>query len=103
MLKTYIVSTGAHNSTPAGTFKIVNKIKDPTWFKEGQAIPSTSPGNHLGPRWMGFDRKSYGIHGTVEPQKLGQQVSAGCIRMKNEEVKELFELIPVGTEVTIQN
>ena len=57
----------------------------------------------LGTRWMGFDITGYGIHGTTEPDKIGQQVTAGCVRMRNEEVEELYTLIPVGTEVTIQD
>jgi lipoprotein-anchoring transpeptidase ErfK/SrfK len=52
---------------------------------------------------MGFDITGYGIHGTTEPDKIGQQVTAGCVRMRNEEVEELYTLIPVGTEVTIQD
>ncbi|MBF0486362.1 MAG: L,D-transpeptidase family protein [Candidatus Omnitrophica bacterium] len=101
VLKVYVVSTGAKGSTPAGTFKIVNKIENPVWFKAGAIIPPESPDNVLGSRWMGFDIQGYGIHGTVEPDKLGQQVTAGCIRMRNDEVEELYKIIPRGTEVTI--
>ena len=50
---------------------------------------------------MGLTAKGYGIHGTAEPEKLGQQVTAGCVRMKNEEVEELYGILPPGTEVTI--
>lgn len=101
VIKTYIVSTGANNSTPTGTFKIVNKLANPTWFKTGAAIPPESPENILGTRWMGFDLAGYGIHGTTEPQSLGRQVTQGCVRMANPEVEELYTIIPVGTEVTI--
>ena len=101
VIKTYVVSTGANNSSPVGTFKIVNKIVKPTWFKSGAVVPSGSPDNVLGTRWMGFDLAGYGIHGTTEPEKLGQQVTQGCVRMSNAEVEELYTLIPVGTEVVI--
>jgi len=100
-IKTYLVSTGANNCTPVGTFKIVNKLVNPTWFKAGAIIPAESPDNILGPRWMGFDLKGYGIHGTAEPDKLGQQVSKGCVRMRNDELIELYDLVPAETEVTI--
>lgn len=101
VVKTYIVSTGEDNSTPIGTFKIVNKIVSPTWFRVGAVIPPDSPENILGSRWMGFDIKGYGIHGTTEPDELGKQVTMGCVRMRNDEVEELFDILPIGTEVTI--
>ena len=101
LIKTYTVSTGKNNSTPVGKFKIINKLYNPTWFKAGAVVPPNSPQNILGTRWMGFDIAGFGIHGTTEPESLGQQATAGCVRMKNEEVDELFDIIPVGTEVTI--
>ena len=101
ILKTYIVSTGANNSTPVGTFKIVNKLPNPTWFKAGAVVPANSPDNALGTRWMGFDIAGYGIHGTLDPQLLGKQVTQGCVRLANPEVEELYSIVPVGTSVTI--
>ena len=99
--KTYIVSTGANNSTPVGTFKIMNKLANPTWFKAGAVVPASSPENVLGTRWLGFNLSGYGIHGTIEPESLGRQVTQGCVRMSNPEVEELYVIVPVGTEVTI--
>lgn len=101
LVKIYHVSTGLDNSTPVGTYKIVNKLIDPVWFKPGAIVPPESPENVLGSRWMGFDLPGYGIHGTVEPDKIGQQVTAGCVRMRNEDVEELYNLVPSGTEVVI--
>lgn len=101
VFKTYIVSTGANNSTPVGTFKIVNKLLNPTWYKAGAVVPSGSPENVLGSHWLGFNLAGYGIHGTVDPQSLGKQVTQGCIRLANPDVEELYTIIPIGTEVTI--
>jgi len=101
VVKTYVVSTGKNNSTPVGTFKITNKLTDPTWFKAGAVVPASSSENVLGTRWMGFDLSGYGIHGTTEPQTLGQQVTQGCVRMANHDVEELYIIVPTGTEVTI--
>lgn len=101
IIKTYIISTGSNNSTPAGTFKIVSKLQNPTWFKAGAVIPAGSPENILGTRWLGFDLAGYGIHGTTEPQNLGRQVTQGCVRMSNRDIEELYIIIPQGTEVTI--
>jgi len=101
IIKTYIISTGINNSTPLGNFKIVNKLPNPTWFKAGAVVPTGSPENILGSRWLGFDLPGYGIHGTTEPQSLGKQVTQGCVRMSNPSIEELYTIVPVGTEVTI--
>jgi lipoprotein-anchoring transpeptidase ErfK/SrfK len=102
IFKVYSVSTGSNNSTPIGTFKVMNKIEDPVWYKEtGAVVPPESPENALGSRWIGLDIKGYGIHGTVQPDKIGQQVTAGCVRMRNADVEELYKILPYGTEVVI--
>ncbi len=101
IVRVYNVSTGANNSTPVGTFKIVTKLENPVWFNKGIVVPPESPENVLGTRWMGFDIPGYGIHGTVEPKAIGQQVTAGCVRMLNEQVEELYSILPAGTEVVV--
>ncbi|MBI4436053.1 MAG: L,D-transpeptidase family protein [Candidatus Omnitrophica bacterium] len=100
-VKTYRVATGDNNITPVGTFTIVNKVVDPVWYTTGAVFPPDSPKNILGSRWMGLSEPSYGIHGTTDPLTIGQQVTAGCVRMQNKDVEELFDLIPIGTEVAI--
>lgn len=101
IFKVYPCSTGEFNSTPSGKFKIVNKLIDPVWYKAGAVVPPDSPENILGSRWMGLDIKGYGIHGTTQPETVGKQITAGCVRMYDEDVKELYSIVPLGTEVTI--
>lgn len=101
IIKIYNVATGTNNVTPVGKFKITTKLVNPTWYKAGAVVAPDSPENILGTRWLGFDIASYGIHGTTDPASIGKQVTAGCIRMVNAEVEELYSLLPVGTEVTI--
>jgi lipoprotein-anchoring transpeptidase ErfK/SrfK len=101
IFKSYLVSTGKDNSTPVGNFKITNKLLNPAWFRAGSVVPAGSPENILGTRWMGFELAGYGIHGTVDPQSLGKQVTQGCVRMANNEVEELYSIVPEGTEVAI--
>jgi LysM repeat protein len=103
IIKKYVVSTGKDNSTPVGTFKIVTKLKDPTWFRKdiGVIVPPDSPDNILGSRWLGFDLSGYGIHGTTDPKSLGSHETKGCVRMKNEDVEEIFAILPRGSQVTI--
>ncbi|MBP9865547.1 MAG: L,D-transpeptidase family protein [Candidatus Omnitrophica bacterium] len=100
-IKTYLVATGKANSTPTGEFTVKDKLVDPTWYKSGAIIEPGSPDNHLGTRWLGFDLPGYGIHGTTEPQLIGKQVSHGCVRMRNEDVEELYDILPQGTKVAI--
>ena len=101
VMKVYDVSTGEKNSTPVGEFAITTKLVDPVWFNRGAVVPPESPENVLGSRWLGFDLPGYGIHGTVEPETIGQQVTAGCVRMRNQDVEELYTFIPMGTKVVI--
>ena len=100
-VKLYPVATGKENSTPVGAFKIISRIPNPVWYTQGAVVPPDSPKNILGTRWLGIDQKGYGIHGSVDPTAIGKQVTAGCVRMSNQDVEELFDIVPVGTEVTI--
>lgn len=99
--KLYRVATGENNSSPVGMFKIVNKVPNPVWYRQGAAVPPNSPDNILGTRWLGLEKAGYGIHGSVDPSGIGKQVTAGCVRMNNPEVEELFAIVPIGTDVTI--
>jgi lipoprotein-anchoring transpeptidase ErfK/SrfK len=100
--KRYRVSTGENDKTPVGTFKIIDKIAQPAWHKPGgKAIPYGDPENLLGTHWLALDLPGYGIHGTWEPDSIGSQTSAGCIRMLNSDVEELYTILPKGTLVTI--
>jgi lipoprotein-anchoring transpeptidase ErfK/SrfK len=101
IFKTYTVATGVNNSTPVGIFKIIEKIPNPPWYKPGVVIPAGSPENVLGTRWLGLTKEGYGIHGTTDPKSLGNQVTAGCVRMANQDVEELYSIVPAGVEVTI--
>ena len=101
VVKVYRVATGKNNSTPVGTFTIITRIPNPPWYTPQGVIPFGDPRNILGTRWMGFDKPSYGIHGTADPSSIGKQATAGCVRMANHDVEELYTLLPLGTPVTI--
>ncbi len=108
--KRYRVGTGKYDRTPVGTFVVSDRIKEPVWWRaDGQTIPFGDKENILGTRWMALKAtgateavKGYGIHGTWANDSIGKDESAGCIRLKNEDVEELFGLIPIGTEVSIK-
>jgi len=100
--KRYRVSTGANSMTPVGTFKITDKIAQPAWHKPGaKAIPYGHPDNLLGTHWLALDLPGYGLHGTWDPDSIGKQTSAGCIRLLNSDIEELYTILPKGTLVTI--
>ncbi len=100
-MKTYPIGTGKGGSTPTGEYKVVNRLKNPTWYYEGTVIASNAPDNPLGTRWMGFDLEGYGLHGTADPESIGKYETLGCIRMFNEDVEEIFGLLPVGTPISV--
>jgi len=99
--KEYSVGTGRDNVTPVGSFKITRKQVNPTWYQNGNVIPYGSPENCLGTRWMSINSPGYGIHGTNDDKSIGSQSSAGCIRMRNKDVEEVFSFITINTKVDI--
>lgn len=102
VFKAYKVATGKDNSTPTGVFTVTEKAVKPVWTKPGLGmIEYGHPEYELGARWIAISEKGYGIHGTNDESTIGSQVTAGCVRMYNDDVIELYNIIPVGTEVTI--
>lgn len=102
-IKEYPVAVGKRESeTPPGTFQIKTKVKDPVWYWLKLQVPAGSPKNLLGTRWLGLNKKGYGIHGTRDPKSIRSAASHGCIRMHNHDIEELFDWISLGTKVTIQ-
>jgi len=101
VLKVYPVAVGTRGTpSPVGQFKIVNRVVSPAYYHQGKVVP---PGksNPLGNRWMGLDKKGYGIHGTDVPSSIGKAASHGCIRMAKQDVEELFEIMRVGDVLEI--
>lgn len=107
IIKRYPVATGktaAH--TPEGKFTIVTKYINPAWGGAGRYKPIKGgvTNNPLGKRWMGLSIKgggTYGIHGNSDKDSIGKYVTLGCVRMFNEDVESLYELIDYGISVWI--
>ncbi len=86
----YRVSTGKNSTpTPLGDWVITEKYPN--------------PGGEFGAAWMRLSvpNGGYAIHGTNDPQDIGRSVSHGCIRMNNPDVTQLYNIVPMGTLVTI--
>ncbi len=106
-LKTYPVAVGRQGwSTPIGNHRVLQTIEYPAWQNPftGDVIPSRDPENPLGDRWIGFwtNGKDWsGFHGTPNRSSVGTAASHGCIRMYNEDVRELFSQVTIGTIVKV--
>ncbi|MBD8498691.1 L,D-transpeptidase family protein [Paenibacillus arenosi] len=90
MLRNYKVGLGGER-TPEGSFVISEKVVNPNGSSSGA----------YGSRGMALSHTQYAIHGTNDLDSIGQDQSLGCIRMSNADVEELFDLVAMGTKVTI--
>ena len=111
LFKVYNIGIGKPEKTPAGTFEVDVKKKEPVWFKDGKQVPYGSKENILGTRWMslkpasesGAGLKGYGIHGTWMPGEIGKENNAGSIRLDNDDINELYMIVPLHTTVVIKD
>jgi lipoprotein-anchoring transpeptidase ErfK/SrfK len=105
-IKQYPVGTGESDKTPEGKFVIDNKLKNPVWYSPDGIYQFGDPKNVLGTRWIGFEDKKglygYGIHGTTDPNSIGKEMSNGCVRLKNEDVEDLYDYVRAKMTVVIQ-
>lgn len=110
LVATYPTTVGSTATpSPTGTFKIVNKVKMP-WYKstvksgdkkEVFMLPP-GPNNPVGVVWMGLSKPSYGIHGSPVPEGISRQASAGCVRLTNWDVLEVYANIENGASVELK-
>jgi len=101
VVEVFGVAVGAPNSpSPTGTFTIVNRVANPTYYHPGKVI-GPGPQNPIGTRWIGLNQKGYGIHGTDQPSSIGYAKSHGCIRLRNADVERLFERVRPGDLVEL--
>ncbi len=105
---TWIVATGQPSyPTPTGEYEIVEKRYMPTWVNPapttwGANMPASIPpgiGNPLGLRALNWSAPAIRFHGTSATYSLGYNASHGCVRMSNEDVIELYDLVDVGTPI----
>lgn len=102
--------------TPEGTTKIISRTKDPVWVvpksvrdehaEDGEKLPGrvpAGPDNPLGQYMFRLSWPSYLIHGTNKPYGVGMRSSHGCMRLYPEDIAVFFDLVPIGTKVTVVN
>jgi hypothetical protein len=90
ILRNYPVGLGG-GRTPEGDFIITEKVRNPNGKSTGD----------FGSRGMTLSDTLYAIHGTDQPSSIGKDQSLGCVRMRQEDIEELFDMAPLGTEVKI--
>ncbi len=114
---TWQISTGREGrSTPTGKWMVTKgkKLENPEWTDPDTGVKylPDDPENPLGERWIGIHgiegdalgRTGFGIHGTIEPEKIGQPASRGCIRMRNQDVEIVYDMLYGGeSTVTIKD
>ena len=106
----YGIGVGKPGFTWAGEKKVTAKKEWPDWTPPPEMLQrrpdlphfmAGGPENPLGARAMYLGSSLYRIHGSNEPWTIGQAVSSGCIRMRNEDVIDLYEKVKVGTKVVV--
>ena len=106
----YGIGVGRPGFTWSGVRTVTNKREWPDWhppeemLKRQPELPhfvAGGPGNPLGARALYLGSTLYRIHGSNEPWTIGQMVSSGCIRLRNEDVIDLYNRVKVGTKVVV--
>lgn len=108
LMRTLPVGVGTRSHpTPAGEFEVVNMERDPTWYPpdsrwaEGIGPVPPGPENPLGTRWIGISAPAIGLHGTPQPETVGERSSHGCIRMRIQHSEWLYNVVDLGTPVVV--
>ena len=117
IIYTYPIGVGRVNwKTPSGVTTIVRKVENPIWRppadilrehrEEGDPLPAEirpGPDDPMGTRALYLGWPEYAIHGTNKPAGVGMRVSHGCIHLYPEDILQLYNMVPVGTEVRVVN
>jgi lipoprotein-anchoring transpeptidase ErfK/SrfK len=106
----YGIGVGRVGMTWQGTTQVAQKREWPDWIPPEQmrarvkglpAFMKGGPDNPLGARAMYLGASLYRIHGSNEPETIGQAVSSGCFRLTNEDVIDLYDRVRVGAKVVV--
>ena len=96
--------------TKKGKTQIIKKVIGPSWRptqemrKRDPSLPEympPGPENPLGSHALYLSWPSYRIHGTSDTRKIGRQSSSGCIGLYNDQIKQLFDWVKIGTQVKL--
>jgi len=106
----YGIGVGRKGFTWSGVERVSRKSEWPDWIPPAEMIARQpylprwvggGPGNPLGARALYLGNTDYRIHGTNNPASIGTQVSSGCIRLRNDDVIDLYRRVSIGTKVIV--
>ena len=109
--KRYGIGVGRWGFKWSGTERITRKAEWPDWIPPAEMrqrepdLPARmkgGPDNPLGARALYLGNTLYRIHGTAQPWTIGTAVSSGCIRLRNEDVEDLYDRVKVGAKVIVK-
>ncbi len=110
-IRSFDVGLGKEDGTPIGTFLVArnSKVANPAWVNPhnpSERYAPDDPGNPIGEYWLGLEGLGdaaafvgYGLHGTIEPDSIGEQASLGCVRLGKDDIEQVFELLEEGISV----
>ncbi len=107
-IRSFPTGLGEQDSTPVGIFRVKNKLANPAWTnpRTGERFSADDPQNPIGEYWVGLEgigessvHVGYGLHGTIDPDSIGQSLSMGCIRLADEDIRRVFALMSVGQSI----
>lgn len=106
-VRSFDVGLGENDGTPIGRWRIGTKVQNPDWRnpRTGEYFSSDDPENPIGEWWLALepdeerlkDATSYGIHGTIDPDSIGDDRSMGCVRMRDADIAIVYELLRSGS------
>ncbi|WP_244152386.1 L,D-transpeptidase family protein [Psychrobacter pasteurii] len=103
LVASYPTTMGSvYKPSPNGEYKVLSRIKDPTYnkdFSNPNTVLPPGPNNPVGRVWIGINKPSYGIHGSPNPERISRQNSAGCVRLTNWDALGLYGTIEEGAKV----
>jgi lipoprotein-anchoring transpeptidase ErfK/SrfK len=103
-VRSFDVGLGEGDGTPVGSFVVsANKLENPGWVNprdSRERYEPNDPRNPIGEFWLGLDGvgasegvAGYGIHGTIDPGSIGENKSMGCVRLRDEDIAMVYELL----------
>ncbi len=115
-VRSFFIGLGELGSTPTGQFRVRpnSKLENPAWTnpRTGEHYTANDPKNPIGDYWIGLEGTDeqtklldgYGIHGTIDPTSIGRQMSMGCVRLYDADIKLLYGmLVPEKSTVMIRD
>lgn len=105
-VRSYRVGLGTNGSTPAGRWLVRDKLANPGWTdpRTNEYYHPDAPDNPIGDYWIGLEgvegdavgKRGFGVHGTIDPDSIGKQMSLGCVRLAPEDIEDVFRLFVIG-------